>query len=91
MSLDPEVAQSAPPATKRDPVQTIESLLRHAVEEGASDLHLHANDHPRYRIDGELFPDTSLVLSQEELLEYYRRTLRKELFERYLSYRELDF
>lgn len=69
----------------------IAAVIRHAVEQGASDIHLRAGDHPRYRVDGELYPDTSLHLDEAELAAHFRSRLSRDQYERFISYRELDF
>ncbi|MCX7014283.1 MAG: type IV pilus twitching motility protein PilT [Candidatus Sumerlaeota bacterium] len=85
------VASVAPAEAPEMPaVQKINALLRHAVEEQASDLHLQAGGHPRFRIDGELYEETSVTLTDAELTQHFRETLKPDQFESFLSYRELD-
>jgi len=90
----PDDSSPLPPSATahlKTPAEKVVALIKHAVAEGASDLHLRAGDNPRFRIDGELYPDESITLSEEEIEDYYRGTLTHEQMERFESYRELDF
>ena len=44
------------PPIPDDEVPDIDTLLRFAVKEGASDVHLVVGTYPKYRVDGELIP-----------------------------------
>ncbi|MCB4791396.1 MAG: PilT/PilU family type 4a pilus ATPase [Elusimicrobia bacterium] len=44
----------------------IKSLLKEMMDKGASDLHLRANGRAFFRIDGELFPVSEKIFSEEE-------------------------
>ena len=66
-------------------------LLRQAVEEQASDVHLRAGSPPRLRIDGELFQVKGLIPDAAAMRAFFYAMLREDqvkLFERTL---ELDF
>jgi twitching motility protein PilT len=66
-------------------------LIRQAVDEKASDIHLRAGSPPRLRIDGELFQIKGLVPEDAAMRAFFYQMLREDqvrLFERTL---ELDF
>jgi len=69
----------------------IESLIRRAVEENASDLHLRSGQKPRLRTDGELHVVEEAILSDEQIRTFLYEMLTKEQIERFERTRELDF
>ena len=88
--LDPDApdASGAPSPASAD---LLTMLIRQAVDEKASDIHLRAGSPPRLRIDGELFQIKGLVPDAAAMRAFFYRMLRDDqvkLFER--TY-ELDF
>ncbi len=77
--------------TPRDTTQ-LDALLRRALEEGASDLHLAARHCPRWRIQGEVLPlDDLEPLGPEEVLELVAPLMSdhdREIFE---ARQDVDF
>jgi len=69
----------------------IENLVRRAVEENASDLHLRSGQKPRLRIDGELHVIGDIPLTDEQIRAVVYEMLTKEQIERFEQTRELDF
>ena len=70
---------------------TMESLLRHLVEQGASDLHLSANQPPHLRVDARLLPTDHAPLSGDDVKELAYSILSPEKVERFERWKELDF
>ncbi len=70
---------------------TIESLLRQLVEQGATDLHLSANQPPHLRIDDRLVPTDHTPLSGAEVKELAYSLLSPDKVERFERWKELDF
>ncbi len=66
-------------------------LLRQAVDEQASDVHLRAGSPPRLRIDGELYQIKNFVPSEENMWRLFQRMLSRELVQRFEETHELDF
>ena len=71
--------------------QRLRDLIRAAVSEGASDLHLRAGQLPRVRIDGDLYQPDGTTLSEEELRGFLHDMLSPPMLERFERTRELDF
>ena len=69
----------------------IYKLLRKAVQEKASDLHLRAGAPPRVRIDGQLYDISGYIPSEEDLRSFFYQILRKEQITRFEEILELDF
>ena len=53
---DPMSVDVSIPPIPESEIPDIDTLLRYAVKDGASDVHLVAGTYPKYRIDGELVP-----------------------------------
>ena len=70
---------------------TMEALLRLVVEQGATDLHLSANQPPRLRVDGGLVATDHAPLSGDEVKELAYGLLAPEKVERFERWKELDF
>jgi len=70
---------------------TVEGLLRLLVEQGATDLHLTANQPPHLRIDDRLMPTDHAPLSGDEVKELAYSLLSPEKVERFERWKELDF
>ncbi|KPL11813.1 hypothetical protein AMJ85_02855 [candidate division BRC1 bacterium SM23_51] len=66
-------------------------LVRRAVDENASDLHLRWGQKPRLRIDGELFVVEDAAPTNEQIRAFLYEMLTKEQIERFERSRELDF
>ena len=66
-------------------------LIRQAVEEKASDIHLRAGAAPRLRIDGELFQIKGLVPDEPAMRAYFYRMLRDDQVKMFERTFELDF
>ena len=66
-------------------------LIRQAVEEKASDIHLRAGSPPRLRIDGELFQVKGLIPDEAAMLRFFHRMLKDEQIKMYERTHELDF
>ena len=70
---------------------TIEGLLRLVVEQGATDLHLSANQPPHIRMDDRLVATDHGPLSGDEVKELAYSLLSPEKVERFERWKELDF
>ncbi|MCX7767213.1 MAG: PilT/PilU family type 4a pilus ATPase, partial [Candidatus Sumerlaeia bacterium] len=66
-------------------------LIKKAVEEKASDLHLRANRLPRVRIDGQLYDITGYIPTEQELCDFFYSLLDEEQVRRFKSVHDLDF
>jgi twitching motility protein PilT len=66
-------------------------LVKKAVEESASDLHVRAGKVPRLRIDGELFDLKVPPLTQEDLRVFFFGLLSEEQRRTFDEKKELDF
>jgi twitching motility protein PilT len=66
-------------------------LLRQAMEEKASDVHLRAGSAPRMRIDGELYQVKGYVPTEEQMWRFFKRVLSPMQVQVYERYLELDF
>ncbi len=71
--------------------QRIAELIRTAVAEGCSDLHLRAEARPRIRLDGQLYQLEGDALSEAELRHFLYSMLSPAQVERFEKTRELDF
>lgn len=69
----------------------LETLIKKAIEEGASDLHLRGGSPPRLRIDGELYELKQPVPTDQEIKLAIYEMLTEEQIERFEHYKELDF
>src|SRR5688572_5911278 len=69
----------------------LRELIRSAVQEGASDLHLRAGQRPRLRIDGELYQLESNPTSEADLRDFLHGMLTPAMVERFERTHELDF
>ena len=78
-----------PTVTKAKP--TMAQLLRMVVEQGATDLHLTANQCPHLRVDDELVPTEFPPLSGEEVKELAYGLTSQDKIERFERWKELDF
>jgi len=67
------------------------SLVRQALDERASDIHLRAGSAPRLRIDGELFQVKGIKPDRELLWRFFKRMLTDEQARMFERTNELDF
>jgi twitching motility protein PilT len=72
-------------------MEYLHSLLKFAVNMGASDIHVKANHHATIRISGELFPVQVDPPSIEQVEEIVRTILPKHLQPRLEREKEVDF
>jgi twitching motility protein PilT len=70
---------------------TMEVLLRLVVEQGATDLHLSANQPPHLRVDDRLVPTEHGALSGEEVKALAYSLIAPDKVERFERWKELDF
>lgn len=70
---------------------SILDLVRRAVDENASDLHLRSGQRPRLRVDGELYIVEDASPTDEEIRQFLYDMLSKEQIARFERTRELDF
>ncbi len=70
--------------------QRLEQFLNYTVENGGSDLHLKAGSAPHVRINGELFPIQSEVLSNADVENLARAILPPEIYEKLMEEKEID-
>jgi len=66
-------------------------LIRRAVEENASDLHLRAGQKPRLRIDGELLVVEDVNPTEREIRDFLYAMLNEKQIEKFENTQELDF
>ena len=70
---------------------TMEQLLRLVIEQGATDLHLTANQPPHLRVDDRLVSTDFAPLSGDDVRELAYSLLSPEKVERFERWKELDF
>ena len=70
---------------------TMEGMLRMVVEQGATDLHLSANQSPHMRLDERLVPMDFPQLSGDDVKELAYSIISPEKVERFERWKELDF
>src|SRR5690606_30153460 len=69
----------------------IHMLLRQAVDENASDVHLRAGSPPRLRIDGELLQIKGFIPTEDMMWRFFRGMMSRELIQRFERTHEADF
>jgi twitching motility protein PilU len=69
----------------------IDDLLRRVVKEGASDGFISAGASPSIKVDGELYPVSDLVLSEEESRELVLSVMREDQKTEFLEHHECNF
>ena len=72
-------------------MEYLHSLLKFAVNMGASDIHVKPEHHATIRISGELFPVQVDPPSKEQVAEIVRHMLPKHLESRLEREKEADF
>ena len=70
---------------------TMEALLRLVVEQGATDLHLSANQPPHIRVDDSLVATEHAPLSGDDVKELAYSIISPDKVERFERWKELDF
>lgn len=66
-------------------------LLDIVRNEKVSDFHLHSNKPLAYRGDGEIKKKDNLIISDDDLQDFFRRELGDEEFENFADYGDIDF
>ena len=97
--LDPDRAEAAGGASAHPEreaashasVEKLTMLVRQALEEKASDIHLRAGSSPRLRIDGELFQIKGFLPTEEMMWAFFNRMLREDQVKMFERTHELDF
>jgi len=70
----------------------LEAIITQIIEEEASDLHLSVGSHPLIRVSGALIPLLKKpILNEHDLDAFARILMRKDQYERYLTFTEVDF
>jgi twitching motility protein PilT len=82
MSTDPGTSESAEPMFV---------LMRQAVKENASDVHLRADSPPRIRLDGELLRVKGMTPTLDMMRRFFEKMLTAEQIESFERTKELDF
>lgn len=71
--------------------QNLETILKSAVEKGASDIHFTKDIEPTFRIDGSLKQSKEFAVCTPEILAGFVKELtNEEQFEKYLQNKDLD-
>lgn len=70
---------------------SINELLSLAVEKGASDLHISVGYPPLLRINGDLLPIPSQILTQEKVTQLFTEILQENQKKQLLNYLDIDF
>ena len=68
-----------------------EYLMDIVRNEKVSDFHLHANKPLAYRGDGEIKKKDNIIISNEELEDFFRGELGAEEFDHFADYGDVDF
>ena len=66
-------------------------LLDIVRNEKVSDFHIHSNKPLAYRGDGEIKKKDNLIITDEDLQDFFRRELGDEEFENFAEYGDIDF
>ncbi|MEH6589430.1 MAG: PilT/PilU family type 4a pilus ATPase [Halioglobus sp.] len=69
----------------------IDDLLRRVVKEGASDGFISAGASPSIKVDGQLYPISDLILSEEESRELVLSVMREDQKQEFLEHHECNF
>lgn len=70
----------------------LDAIIAQILEEKASDLHLSIGAHPLIRVSGTLIPLLKKpILNEHDLDAFVQILMRKDQYERYLQYDEIDF
>ena len=79
----------APPGVS--PNDKLALLIRQAIEEGASDVHLRSSSPPRLRIDGDLFQVRGFTPSEDTMWRFFQGMLNQDQIQCFERCKELDF
>ncbi|MCE5228267.1 type IV pilus twitching motility protein PilT [bacterium] len=74
-----------------DEMEKLTALLRQAVAENASDVHLRADSPPRLRIDGELMQVKGLLPGEQMMWRFFQKMMQRELVQRFERSHEVAF
>ena len=66
-------------------------LLDIVRNEKVSDFHIHSNKPLAYRGDGEIKKKDNLIITDEDLQDFFRRELGDDEFENFAEYGDIDF
>lgn len=70
----------------------LDAIIAQIIEEKASDLHLSIGSHPLIRVSGSLIPLLKKpILNEQDLASFVQILMRKDQYERFLQYEEVDF
>ncbi|WII95750.1 type IV pilus twitching motility protein PilT [Moraxella haemolytica] len=72
-------------------ITTLADLLCYAKQMHASDLHLSAGEKPRLRIDGDIMPIQTAVLSHDDIMRLLSEIINKKQLDELTQQKELDF
>ncbi|MCA9379580.1 PilT/PilU family type 4a pilus ATPase [Candidatus Dojkabacteria bacterium] len=97
--VTPQVSQVYKPAQENKVIlgsnitnfNSINDLLSLAVDKGASDLHISVGYPPLLRINGDLLPVPSQVLTQEKVSQLFTEILQENQKKQLMNYLDIDF
>jgi twitching motility protein PilT len=97
--VTPQVSQVYKPAQENKVIlgsnitnfNSINDLLSLAVDKGASDLHISVGYPPLLRINGDLLPVPSQVLTQEKVSQLFTEILQENQKKQLVNYLDIDF
>jgi twitching motility protein PilU len=69
----------------------IDTLLERIVQEQASDGFISAGAHPSIKVDGEIFPISDVIISEEEARELVLSTMREDQQNEFLKHHECNY
>ena len=70
----------------------LDAIIDLILQEEASDLHLSVGSHPMIRVSGTLIPLLKKpILNQSDLNSFLKLLMRKDQYEKYLTFTEVDF
>jgi twitching motility protein PilT len=70
----------------------LDAIIDLILQEKASDLHLSVGSHPIIRVSGTLIPLLKKpILNQHDLSSFLKLLMRKDQYEKYLTFTEVDF
>lgn len=91
MKIVTKEAPVNPVSSSTETSEPIMMLMRQAVKENASDVHLRADSPPRIRIDGELLRVKGLNPDLDMLRRFFEKMLSSEQLKAFEDTKELDF
>lgn len=72
-------------------VEKLTMLMRQAIAERATDIHLRSNAAPRIRIDGDLYQVKGIVPSEAAMMKFFEAMLTPDQLDYFHKEMELDF